>query len=211
MDYQQITNPNLNITYTGGWCLKAVRDAFGIGARYATATDDWNSGNQHKEQPPGGLSVPVYFSLGTEPAGHVAIHLPDGKVASSTLSGTHKPLYIHPNMADMIRIYAKANRSCTYLGWSEEVNNVPVVRKEEPEMTRRDIIKQNFITVFERWPTPAEEARLDAMPGEPYSVVQQYAAEQAGSAVTVKNVKSLLTSNSGGIDGTYTMILKKNT
>lgn len=133
--YTQLRQPDLGITYKGGWCLDAVRRAYGIGAKYGTAMADWNSGNKRHEPPPRGFSVPVYFSLGNEPAGHIAISLPDGKVASSTQAGTHKGLYIHPNLNDLIRIYSVANKGCTYLGWSTEVNDVKVIDTGGSTMT----------------------------------------------------------------------------
>lgn len=129
--WKQLLSPNLAIEYTGGLCLKAVRQAFGINAKHATASDDWESskrlGKSHAEMAPKGFSVPVHFSLGDEPAGHIAIYLPDGRVASSTKSGTHQGLYIHPDIQDLIDIYARYHKSCTYLGWSEVVEDVAVI------------------------------------------------------------------------------------
>lgn len=130
MAWKQLRQPDLGVTYEGGMCLKACREVFGIPAKYGTAMQDWNSGVKYTSAPPPGVAVPVYFSLGTEPAGHIAIHLPNGRVASSTQNGIHKGLYIHPNMADLVRIYAKYNGSCTYLGWSTEVNDTAVVAEQ---------------------------------------------------------------------------------
>lgn len=124
---KQLIYPNLNIEYRGGWCLDAVRRCFGIAAKYGSATTDWTSGNKRIELPPKGFSVPVYFALGNEPLGHVAISLPDGKVASATLPGTNRPMFIHPNLQDIVNVYAKNNGGCTYLGWSDEVNDTKVI------------------------------------------------------------------------------------
>jgi hypothetical protein len=134
--WHQAKTPNLGVTYTGGMCLEAVADAFGTPHVYPSAMADWlsgepagdyGSGHNHHEAPPTGVSVPVYFSLGDEPAGHIAISLPDRRVASSTQNGTHKGLYIHPNMADLIRIYAEYHKTCIYLGWSEGTENTAIV------------------------------------------------------------------------------------
>src|SRR5690242_13305784 len=111
--YQQLKQPNLDITYTGGWCLLAVRQAFSIPIKYASAMQDWRNGNQHLEPPPNGVAVPIYFDIGSTPDGHVAISLGDGRIASSTLAGTHKGLYIHPSLNDLTRTYARYNKSCT--------------------------------------------------------------------------------------------------
>lgn len=128
MAWRQVKQPNLNITYTGGWCLAACRTAFGIAAKYPTATADWNAGPKRSGKPPAGLYVPVYFSLGKVAAGHIAIAMPDGRVASSTQNGPHQGLYIHPNLADLVALYARYNGGCTYLGWSDAINDTPVVR-----------------------------------------------------------------------------------
>lgn len=94
----------------------------------------WNAnpggGNHPGELPPSGLTVPVYFSLGDVANGHVAISLDDGSVASSTQPGLHPQGFIHPNLQNLINVYAKYNGGCTYLGWSEYVGTVRVVQPE---------------------------------------------------------------------------------
>lgn len=142
MTATQLRSPDLGISYTGGLCLQAVREAFSVPAKYVRAIDDWNSGDRQTGTIPNGVAVPVYFSLGLEPAGHVAIRLPDGRIASSTQNGTHKGLYIHPDIKDLIAVYAKYNKSCTYLGWSTKVNDVPVVQLNQgvPIMSFRNYV-----------------------------------------------------------------------
>lgn len=139
MKYIQLIDANMNTGYQGGWCLKFVQDAFETDHPYASATDAWyanyGGGNHPGELPPSGKTVPIYFSLGTEPDGHVAISLDDGTVASSTLSGYHSSPFIHASMQDMINTYAKYNGNCEYLGWSEYVGTVKVIKKED-EMSR---------------------------------------------------------------------------
>ena len=145
MSLTQLVTPNLQITYTGGWCLKAVADAFGVPwnlpDRYAEALADWNAneGNHPGELPPAGVYVPVYFSLGDVPAGHIAIALPDGRVASSTFPGVHQGLYIHPSLNDLIAMYAPANGGCTYLGWSETVDKLSVVTQPADQGAAADM------------------------------------------------------------------------
>ena len=94
MNYQQLRSPNLDITYTGGYCLKAVQDAFGTPHRYPSAMDDWNAneGNHPGELPPAGHFVPVYFSLGNEPAGHIATLLNIGRMIVALPSWTTWPV-----------------------------------------------------------------------------------------------------------------------
>jgi hypothetical protein len=132
MSYTQTRDANWQVPYVGGWCLKYVQDAFGTDHPYPTAIAAWNAnyggGNHPGELPPAGKTVAVYFSLGNVPAGHVAISLDDGSVASSTQPGSHSQGFIHPNLQNLIDVYGKYNGRCSYLGWSEYVGTVRVVQ-----------------------------------------------------------------------------------
>lgn len=124
--YQTIT-PNPNIPCKPGWCLTYVNEAFGVVKRFGTATAAWNgSSTQHRGYDfPSGVWFPIWFSLANEPAGHVALRAPDGSVYSTTdLSTTPRR---HPNLADLMRIYAGADMALTYRGWTEDVEGTPVI------------------------------------------------------------------------------------
>jgi len=132
--WKQRKDANWRVPYTGGWCLKYVQDAFGTDHPYPNALAAWNAnygGKNHTDLPPKGKTVAVYFWLGNVPEGHVAIHLDDGMVASSTQAGTHSQGYLHPNMQHMIDLYGKYNGGCRYLGWSEYVGTVKCLVWEE--------------------------------------------------------------------------------
>lgn len=139
MSWVQLRDADMNTGYEGGWCLKFVQDAFKTDHQDPDAIDAWNDnylgGNHPNELPPVGKTVPVYFSLGNVPQGHVAISLDDGFVASSTLGGYHPKPYFHPSLQHMIDMYAKYNGGCTYLGWSEYVSTTHVVEWVEPTPT----------------------------------------------------------------------------
>ena len=130
--YTQTRDANWKVPYVGGWCLKYVQDAFGTDHPYPSAIAAWNAnyggGNHPNERPLAGITVPVYFTLGTNTNGHVAISLSDGTVASSAQAGSHPEGFIYPNLQSMINAYAKYNGGCTYLGWSEYVGTVRVVQ-----------------------------------------------------------------------------------
>jgi hypothetical protein len=159
---EQLKTPNLNITYTGGMCLKAIEDAFGTAHLYPTASASWaaNEGNHPNENPPTGVYVPIYFSLWKVPAGHIAISLPDGRVASSTQEGVHQGLYIHPNMKDLIMMYAKANGGCAYLGWSERLAGTPIVQGGT-EMTGQQIAAAIYAVLGGDNPNPPAQVLQD--------------------------------------------------
>lgn len=121
MAWKQVRTPKVMIQARGGWCLKYVDDTVDANLRQATATAAYNvenkNGNVKAERPPTGVYVPVFFSLSNNSAGHVALMLPDGRVASATKSGVQPTPYIHPNLDDLIRVYS-SGRICRYLGWS---------------------------------------------------------------------------------------------
>lgn len=141
---EQLITPNYNIAYTGGECERFVENTTGQQGVWGAAVhpipsqgiytgawdENYGGGNHPGELSPTGFYVAVYFELGSTPAGHVAIMLPDGRVASSTQSGYHTTAYIHPNLQDLIDIYAKYNDGCTYLGWSEYIGKLQVVKGE---------------------------------------------------------------------------------
>jgi len=143
---QQSVLPDYDIPYVGGLCEGFVEGTVGQATLptpsnpttfgvYPSATAAWkaNNGNHPNEPLPRGLRGAVYFKLGNNPNDHVAIQLEDGRVASSTQAGYHSTAYIHPNIEDLMRIYAKANGSCTYLGWSEWIGKVKVIEENTME------------------------------------------------------------------------------
>lgn len=176
MNYTQLIDANWRIPYIGGWCEGYVEGAWGQASlpkqdnngnwytlgQYASAMAKWNAnpgnGNHPGELPPVGKTVAVYFSLGSTSAGHTAISLDDGQVASSTQGGVHPQGYIHPNLQDLITMYAKYNNGCTYLGWSEYVGNIRVVQPVAAPQTQGDdmidaaTLKLLFNTLLNRDP-----------------------------------------------------------
>ena len=126
MTYIQVITPNPDVPCTPGWCLQYVRQAYGLPARYSSATEAWdNSTSQHTDWDFPDCWVPVWFSLATEPAGHVALLAPDGSVYSSSDANTSTPHH-HPSLDDLISYYAAGN-PLTYLGWTEDVASYPVI------------------------------------------------------------------------------------
>lgn len=144
--WYQLKDANWRIPYTGGWCLKYVREAFGQPAVYQNATTAWKANDFPRKTgyPPAGITVPVYFSLGSTPLGHVAIRLDDLMVASSTQSGTHPKGYLHPNIQDLITMYAKYNQGCTYLGWKEGIGKTRFV-EYRPDITKKNVTTETVI------------------------------------------------------------------
>ncbi len=122
---KQLITPNPNIKCYPGWCLMYVRQAFGLNGLYPSATAGWNASRyKHRDRNfPAGRWVPVWFHLGEEPLGHVALMAPDGSVFS-TSDPSNVPHH-HPNL-DHLLAYYRALRP-TYLGWTEDIEGVSVV------------------------------------------------------------------------------------
>jgi hypothetical protein len=72
---------------------------------------------------PEGCAVPVWFALEYEPAGHVALLMPDWSVYSTSDDATVP--HHHPSLDDLIAYYWR--NPLTYLGWSEDISGVRVV------------------------------------------------------------------------------------
>jgi len=190
MSWKQLRDADMTVGYTGGWCLKYVQDAFHTDHISPTAAADWErQPAKHYDLPPLGITVPVYFSLGNVPAGHIAIRLDDGYVASSTLSGDHSAPYYHPSLDDLIAVYGKYNGGCTYLGWGEYVGSVHVVEWVPDVVTATaDQVKQDYLDILER-PVDADglqhyttngmtndQVRVDLLASGEYTALQAHKA-----------------------------------
>lgn len=123
----QTITPNPNIPCAPGWCLAYVNEAFRVPKKYGSATAAWNgSKTKHRDWAfPRDAWVPLWFSLESEPNGHVALLAPNGRVYSTTSPFLRVPT-IHPNIAHLISAYAAYN-PLTYLGWTEDVEDTRVL------------------------------------------------------------------------------------
>jgi len=169
----QLVTPNPNIPCKPGWCLQYVRQTFGAPAVEPTATAGWaNAKYRHEDWNfPGGCWVPVWFSLANEPAGHVALLAPDGSVYSTSDDSTTP--HHHPNMADLIRYYWR--NPLTYLGWSEDISGVRVVR---------DISIQTQSETI----TPVQEDDMATVPQDEWEWAKQVLTALSDNAATKKDL-----------------------
>jgi hypothetical protein len=123
----QLITPNPDIPCEPGWCLKYVRQTFGLPARYGSATEAWNnSDSQHRDRNfPPGLWLPVWYGIDREPLGHVVLMAPDGSVYSTSDNSTIP--HHHPDLADLEDFYAGWGWPLTYRGWTEDVAGYAVI------------------------------------------------------------------------------------
>lgn len=131
--YTQLITPNPDKPCRPGYCLEYVRTTYDLPIKYGSATEAWNnSTSKHLDTDfPAGCWTPVWFTIDTEPNGHVALLAPDGSVYSAS-DLTNNPHH-HPDMTDLITYYAKwGNMVLTYLGWTEDVASYPVIANVAP-------------------------------------------------------------------------------
>jgi hypothetical protein len=152
---RQLITPTPIIPATGGWCLMYVRQAFGLPARYASATEAWDaSTSKHRDRNfPKGRWVPVWYGLSTTPLGHVVLLAPDGSCYStSDYSGW--PVH-HPSLQHLEDFYAYYGMNLTYRGWTEDVAGFAVLAP--------DLVPTSTPTTPKEIPlTAAEVAKINA-------------------------------------------------
>jgi hypothetical protein len=64
------------------WCERAVENAFGTQGHYASAIEDWQSQQQHRDWQDAPRGAMVFYDTSSD--GHVALSLGDGRVVSSS-------------------------------------------------------------------------------------------------------------------------------
>lgn len=126
----QLITPNPEISCTPGLCLVYVRETFGIPAKYPTAVEGWAaSSRKHADQAfPADVWVPLWFSVSDNPGGHVVLRQPDGSIWSASDPEATSPIH-HGSLAELESYYGGR---LTYLGWTEDIEDVVVVDGLEP-------------------------------------------------------------------------------
>lgn len=149
---KQLITPTPWIPATGGWCLQYVRQAYGLEARYASATEAWEkSTSKHRDRNfPEGIWTPVWYGIDVEPLGHVVLRAPDGRVYStSDYSGW--PV-IHDSLEALEAFYAYYGMILQYRGWTEDVAGFAVMEPTVTAQGNTTTPKGLFVTL-----TPAQE------------------------------------------------------
>lgn len=190
MSYKQLHDADMRIGYEGGWCLKYVQDAFKTDHPYPTARAAWDAnygGGNHAGEPPLGITVPIYLTINGVPAGHVAIRLDDGYVASSTLPGVHGGPYYHKNIQDLIDTYARVYGGMSLLGWSEYVGTVRVVEwVADKVLATADQIKQAYIDILGR---PFDDGGLAHYLNDVRMTIEEVRADMMASPERAERLK----------------------
>lgn len=202
MAFTQVVTPNPEVPCKPRWCLTYVDNAFNLAAHgksknYPTAISAWNaSTSQHRDRNfPADRWVPVWFTLKNEPAGHVAILAPDGAVWSSSHPTSNKPVR-HGSLNEIISYYGSLG--LTYIGWTEDVGGVKVIKQEGGDMEdiitdkHRDLIRVISSEVKGWNRDEVHSGKLDdremkAWKGNKISVFSQQAWNEGGNYRALKD------------------------
>lgn len=157
---RQLVTPNVSInTIDFGMCLWWVQQTVGAVHAFNTALDEWNANLDNHAGSPPSLWVPIFFTIKGNPAGHVCWSAPDGSVYSTSSSTSLTP--VHHASIDALNQYYGGR--LTYLGWSEIVSNIRIVK--ENEMISFGMLQQLSHAVLGRR-EPVTKAWYDSNPAE---------------------------------------------
>ena len=133
---RQLKNPNLKHTDLPGWCLRFVRNAFGVSSKWDYAWQSWEaSPTKHTDGLPSDVCVPVWFTwTGTIDGvkrnwGDVAVWVPGSGVFGTPLKGGGNGSRWWPSVEERARAIGGGAQ---YVGWTEDVNGVRVVEPSPP-------------------------------------------------------------------------------
>lgn len=179
--WNQLVNFNYDITYVGGWCLAAVQDGYNSLHWFATALKQWEAEpNKHYDRPPSGIDVPVYFSIDGNAAGHIAVLMKNGKVASSSYAGTHRPMALHNGIDGLIKDYAAGGVTLKYLGWGEHCANLKVI--EEKNMSSVYDLNNARQIAYSFLGRDGRDGRKNAIKGETDADLKKWVGQPMGNA-----------------------------
>lgn len=141
MIYSNTKIPDLTIKGKAAWCLGVTQDVWGVPHMYNTppanrALNAWADSigyNHPDELPPSGIYSIGYWSY-TDPTDqqvywHIATILPDGRVYSSPFDSAYGS-QIFDSVAAMTERINKIDPAAKYIGWSQSLSNVVLVKKE---------------------------------------------------------------------------------
>lgn len=106
-----------------GWCLREVRECFGVAQLAPSATQawEWAKAKHHVTNPDKvPRRVPVFWTGGSHGAGHIAIGIGDGMCWSTDIR--RDGWFDRVAIAEVARKWPKLK----LVGWSEDLNGVTV-------------------------------------------------------------------------------------
>lgn len=155
----QLVEPDLTVKDEAGACLRFTDNVFKTAHGIPTASEAWKRTKfKHFDALPNN-SVPVWFSWRTD--GHVATYVPGKGVFSSPLSGFGNVWFSSvQDCANKITQSTKLKSPCVYLGWTEDLTNVRIVKGDNmPSTVNIERVNELFVAFWTR-PQIEAEAKL---------------------------------------------------
>lgn len=131
---------------TPNMCLANVTKGYGIPNRYASAWEAWEHTQQHGDEPPAGLDIPLYYSYYValdddkvpQNYGHINVRLANGTVWSDG------------KIYSSIQAYTGSPGRPKYVGWGESVNDVKVIEGEDMKLNAEQVNKLSVLASFQQ-------------------------------------------------------------
>lgn len=174
MSFIQLVQPNLNISVQAGRCLEFTEDSFGVPNLYANAWEAWQATQyKHLDRNFPDVAVPVWFDwsgniLWTDGVvrygryGHAAVRTRDGKVHSAPGVGVGSKVF---NNVDELTAYFGGGM--TYVGWSEDIAGVNVIKEEDmAKIENRDQAKLFYMFGQHRTVDKVSNKEADGLIGQ---------------------------------------------
>lgn len=137
---------NLNVKSESGWCLWFTQEVFRVPHLYPSATSAWNATKfRHYDRNLPNAPVPIWFELwgnyGTPTKydnwGHVATWVPGKGILSSPVTFRTTGQQWFGSIDELIR----AMRGGRYLGWSEDISGIRIVREATVKPNKEQVIE----------------------------------------------------------------------
>ena len=159
------------------FCLANVCKGYSIPNLFPSAWEAWLNTEQHRDAPPLGLDIPVFFSYTatidgiTQNWGHIGVRLKDGHFWSDG------------NIYPSIDAY-QANHTPRYVGWGESVNNITILKGDDVstvgEVEFNNLYRAFFGSMEVNQPT--EDDRKRWIGAETNTAIRQFEADPRRAA-----------------------------
>lgn len=144
---------------TPGYCLRNVRQGYGIWPLYSNAITAWEHTEQHTTPIPQGVDVPLFFSYRED--GHIGVNLANGKFWSDGKTYDTLSAYLD-------------NHEPKYLGWGESINKQRVLELVEVNMPTLTTLEDGRILRFSIVGEDGLDGRPNALRGDRDESIKKY-------------------------------------
>lgn len=181
--YQQLVTPKLSTSGPAGWCLWFVEEDYGLAHIGASAEAAWSATHHpHSlDQPPNAI-VPVYWTYFDSSVniefGHIAIWVPGRGIFSSPFNVSNGNQWFGSIQEVTNRINQIRNANAHYLGWSEDLAGVQLIKQGEEMLSTPEVV-QVYKLAFDDDDKDVPQNIKDAFTGKPVAELVNYLIQDA--------------------------------